>query len=191
MPDFDDLARKAVGTLFSDVVSADRFKKWRVGVVPGVADMLSQYAYGEIFWKKSLGRPNTSKLSEAATVDAWRDEKVLVGDIGGAARWKTIRVPYFPSWWDGKDDGKYWRVSYMVPNMTVGLSVDGLTEHSTYTYIVPQLKLDIPWKIPDGRFGIGNTGLRTLEPPSVAFVKTKNAVHFSFEVVRISLFVSP
>ena len=173
MPDFDDLARKAVGTLFSDVVSADRFKKWRVGLVPGVADTLSQYAYGEIFWKKSLGRPNTTKLSETVTVEAWRDEKLLVGDIGGAAHWITIRVPYYPSWWDGKDDGKYWRVSYMVPNLTVGLSVDGLTEHSTYTYIVPKLKLDIPWKIPGGRFGIGNTGLRTLEPPGVAFVKTE------------------
>ena len=191
MPDFDDLVRKSVGTLFSDVVSGDRFRKWRVGVVASIADTLSQYAFGEILWKKSLGRPNTTKLSEAVTVEAWRDEKLLVGDIGGAAQWKTVRVPYFPSWWDGKDDGKYWRVSYMVPNVTVGLSVDGMTEHSTNTYIVPQLKLDIPWTIPAARFGIGNVGLRTLEPPRVAFVKTKKAVRFSFDVVLKSLFVSP
>jgi hypothetical protein len=146
MPDFDTLARESVGTLFSDVVSADRFRKWRVGVVEGVANTLSQYAFGEIFWKKSLGRPNTTKLSEAVTVEAWRDEMVLVGDIGGAAHWQPIHVPYHPSWWDGKDDGEYWRVSYMVPNLTVGLSADGLAEHSTYTYIVPQLKRGIPWK---------------------------------------------
>ena len=191
MPDFDALAIESVGTLFSDVVSADRFTKWRVGIVAGVAETLSQYAFGEIFWKKSLGRPDTTKLSEAVTVEAWRDEKVLIGDIGGAAQWKTIRSPYYPSWWDGKDDGEYWRVSYMVPNLTEGLSVDGLSEHSTYTYIVPHMKLDIPWKIPGGRFGIGNLGLRALEPPRVAFVKTKKSVHFSFEVALKSLFASP
>lgn len=191
MPDFDTLARESVGTLFSDVVSADRFRKWRVGVVEGVANTLSQYAFREIFWKKSLGRPNTTKLSEAVTVEAWRDEMVLVGDIGGAAHWQPIHVPYHPSWWDGKDDGEYWRVSYMVPNLTVGLSADGLAEHSTYTYIVPQLKRGIPWKIPSGRFGIQNIRLRSLEPPGVAFVKKEESVHFSFEVVLKSLFVSP
>ncbi|MDQ3010440.1 MAG: hypothetical protein M3X11_07025, partial [Acidobacteriota bacterium] len=134
MPDFDDLARESVGTLFSDVVSAARFKKWRVAIVAGVADTLSQYAFGEIFWKKSLGRPNTTKLSEAVTVEAWRDEKLLVGDVGGAAHWKTIRMPYYPSWWDGKDDGRYWRVFYMVPNLQVGVPVDGRAELFTYTY---------------------------------------------------------
>ena len=115
MPDFDDLALESVGTLFSDVVSADRFKKWRVGVVPGVADTLSQYGFGEIFWKRSLGRPNTTKLSEAVTVKAWRDEKFLVGAIGGAAHWETIRAFDYPSWWDGKDDGEYWRFPRWCP----------------------------------------------------------------------------
>jgi hypothetical protein len=188
MPDIYDLARESVGTLFSDVVSADRFKKWRAGVKEGVADKLSQYAFGEIFWKKSLGHPNTLKLSEAVTVEAWHIEEKNVGSPD-APIWKPVSRLYYPSWWDGKDDGEYWRVSYMVPNLKVGLSVDG--EHDTKTYIAPQLKFDIPWNIPGGRFGIGNIGFRALEPPQVAFVKTEKSVHFSFEVVLKSLFVSP
>lgn len=79
----------------------------------------------------------------------------------------------------------------MVPNLTVGLTVGGRPEHTEYTYIVPQLKRDIPWKIPGGRFGIGKLGLRALEPPGVAFVKTEKSALFTFEVVLKSLFVSP
>ena len=191
MPDIYDLARVSVGTLFSDVVSADRFKKWRAGVVVSVADKLSQYAFGEIFWRKSLGRPNTTKLSEAITIEAWQDEEAH----DRPDHWTPFRGPRYPAWWDGKDDGEYWRVSYMVPNLAEGLSVglpnDTEPPHIAYTHIVPQLKLDVPWQIPGSRFGIGNTGLRTLEPPGVAFVKPKTSVHFSFEVVLKSLFVSP
>ena len=190
MPKFEDVARRSVNTLFSDIVSADRFTKWRAGIEVGVVDKLSQYAFGEIFWKKSLGRPNTPTLSEGVTVESWRVEMVLVGDIAGAARWQPLRVPYSPSWWDGKSDGEYWRVSYMVPNLTVGVTADGLPEHFENTYIVPQLKRDIPWKIPGGRFGIGSLGLRALEPPGVTFVKREESVRFSFEVVLKSLFVS-
>jgi hypothetical protein len=191
MPDLYDLARESVATLFSDVVSADRFKKWRAGVKEGVADKLSQYAFGEIFWKKSLGHPNTMKLSEAVTVEAWSIEEKNVGPPDGAQIWKPFRSPHYPSWWDGKYNGEYWRVSYMVPNLTVGLSVDGNPEHYTKTYIAPQLKFDIPWNVPGGRFGRGNIGFRTLEPPYVVFVKKEESVHFSFEVVLKSLFISP
>lgn len=90
-----------------------------------------------------------------------------------------------------KDDGEYWRISYMVPNLTVGLPLDGKPEHTEYTYIVPQLKSDTHWRIPGGRLGIGNIGLRALEPSSVMFVKRQQWAHFSFEVVLKSLFVSP
>ncbi len=189
MPHFDEVTR--LGALFSDVVSVDRFMKWKVDVVRGVDNTLSQYAFGEIFWKKALGRPNASRLSEGFTVEAWRTEMVLVGDVGGAAHWQPVRVPYLPSWWDGKDDGAYWRVVYMVPNLPVGESSDGLPEHSTYTHILPHLRHDIGWEIPGGRFGIGSAGLRGLVPPEVVFVKKEAPVHFSFEVVLRSLFISP
>ena len=191
MPDFHELALESVSTLFSEVLSPNRFKKWRARVVPDVAALLSQYAFGEIFWKKSLGRPNTTKLSEAVTVEAWEVEERLVGSPGGAARWETLRRPYFPSWWDGKDDGRYWRVSYMVPNLSEGETVDGRPEHFKHTYIVPHLKPDISWNIPSGRISAGNTGFRTLEPPRVVFVKLKKSAHFSFEIVRKPLLVSP
>jgi hypothetical protein len=191
LPNFNELARESVGLLFSDIVSADRFTSWRAGVVEGAAATLSQYAFGEIFWRQALGRPDTTKLSDAVTIESWRDDSVLAGDINGAATWKTIRAPYYPSWWDGKNDGEYWRVTYMVPNLTVGLSVDGLPEHSTQTHIRPQLNSDVTWTIPGGRLGIGNTGFRTLKTSEVVFIKTDKSVHFSFEVVLRSFFMSP
>ena len=191
MPDLHEVALESVRTLFSEVLSPNRFKKWRARVAPDAAALLSQYAFGEIFWKKSLGRPNTTKLSEAVTVEAWQDEEALVGDIGGGAHWVTFRNPRFPSWWDGKDDGRYWRVSYMVPNLSVQVTVDGLPTHFRHTYIVPHLKPDTSWNIPSGKSVIANTGFRTLEPPRVVFVKTEKSAHFSFEVVRKPLLVSP
>lgn len=189
MPHFDDLAR--LNTLFSGVVSVDRFKKWKAEIVRDAGTNLGRYAFGQIFWKKSLGRPNNATLSEGLAVEAWRVEMHLVGDVGGAPHWQPLRVPCSPSWWDGKDDSKYWHVPYMVPNLTEGASTDGLPEHSTYTYIVPRLNPGTAWTIPGGRFGIGSAGLRAFKPHGVAFIKKKGPVYFPFEIVLRSLSVGP
>ena len=64
MPHIDDLAR--LNMLFSRVLFPQAASRsGRAEIVRNTGTNLSQYAFGEIFWKKSLGRPNTATLSEA------------------------------------------------------------------------------------------------------------------------------
>ena len=135
----------------------------------------------------ALGRPTTASLSTAFTVEAWRDEARLVGDVGGAAHWQVLPVPSAPSWWDGKDDPEHWRVPYMIPNMAPGKAVDGI--HNEYTHIVPHLVPGVRWDS-DGKGVHMRIGFRTLHPHGAVFVKEAGASYFSFEVVVEPLMVS-
>lgn len=191
MPHIDDLVRESVHDLFTNGASRGPFNRWRDSVNPGIATALSEYAFGEIFWKKHLGRPSTLKLSDGFTMEAWRDDVVLVGDIGASARWQPLRVPYQPSLWDGQDDDEHWRVSFMVPGLKAGASVDGLAEHSIYTHIVPHFQRAVSWTTDGGRFRLVPVGLRALDPPQVAFVKPQSLVHLIFEVVLTRAVVLP
>ena len=184
MTNIDRVAPNALKTLFSDVVSAERFRNWKASDA-GVAGMLSTYTMGEIYWRKAIGRPHTASLSEGFVIEAWRDEMILVGQVGGAAHWQPVKSPYFPSWWDGKDDGEYWRVPFMIPNLKDGRSSDGA--HDEYTHIEPHFRENVWWRVPGGRFGIGSAGHRAFEPDKAVFVKLAGAVHLCFEVVTQAL----
>jgi len=188
MSKFHDAAKDSLQSLFSHPVSAERFKSWRTDLVPDIGRLLSGYGLGEIFWKKSLGRPKTASLSQAFTVEAWRDEEILVGDVGGAAHWQLLRVPYAASWWDGKDDAEHWRVPYMIPSMAPGEATDGV--HNEYTHIVPHMVPGVRWD-GDGAVVHARIGFRAFHPQSAVFVKGPATSHFSFEVVLEPLLVSP
>jgi hypothetical protein len=53
MPDFKD-ARAAVDKLFSDALSPERFESWRAETEN--FGILDRDAFGEIFWRKPLGK---------------------------------------------------------------------------------------------------------------------------------------
>jgi hypothetical protein len=186
-----NLVQESVHDLFATGASRSRFKRWKDSVDPGVATVLGGYAFGEIVWKKQLGRPNTIKLSDGFSIEAWRDDMVLVGDIGAAAHWQPLHTPYQPSWWDGQEDAEHWRVSFMVPDMKAGASVDGLTGHSTYTHIVLHFQRGVSWLADGGPFRYAPVGLRVFDPPHVVFVKPQTFVYFSFEVVLTRALVFP
>ena len=185
MPDFK-AAQAAVGKLFSGALSSNCFEKWRAGLIGDLAEILDRYAFGEIFWRKALGRPHTPSLSEGFEIEAWHDEWVLVGTPGGAAHWQVLQAPYSPSWWDGQSDDEYWRVSFLVPNLVQGHSIDG--EHDEHTHVVPSIRRAVWWTCHGGPFGVAAAGMRKLEPPAAIFVKGEGGVHLSFEVV-VSLFI--
>lgn len=183
MPDPTDIARD-VSHLLSDTISADRFRDWRM---TDVAPVLGDYVFGEIFWKKSIGRPNFDKLSDGFTIDAWHDEMVLVGTPGGAAHWITLPAPHQASWWDAPPDEDFWRISFMVPGLARGKAVDGI--HHQHSHIVPKLVKKVSWTIPGGEYGIGAAGLKAIEPSGATFTGESGPLHLSFEVVLKSLFV--
>ena len=139
--EYFDRAKAAAEKLFKGPISAGRFREWVRNDSAGLG--FKTYAFGEIFWDKAIGRPQTASLSEGFTIEAWHDEKFLAGQIGGAAAWTTVRAPHYPSWWDGHDDDKFWRVSFMVPDLHDGRVTDGI--HNRLTYIVPRLVGDVSW----------------------------------------------
>ena len=188
MPNKFDQARESVSALFSDIISAERFKIWRA---KSPTLVLKSYVLGEIFWRKSLGRPDTQKLSDAFTVEAWHEQFELYGLSGSLPEWQPMTVPNYPSWWDGKEDSEYWRVAYLVPDVPSGASNDNREEHFGHAHIVPHLKTGVRWKGPDGKLIFGSGARRGFEPPAVVFVKTDESAHFSFEVVTRLVFVSP
>lgn len=186
-----DIARESMGVLISDAMTKDKFVKWRNDLAESAGRILGRYAFGEIFWRKSLGRPTSARLSDAFTIEAWRDDPQLVGHIGGAAEWIPLRFPYSPSLWDGKDDGEYWRVAYSIANLANGETMDGNPEHFTHTHIVPHFAKGVAWDAPGGLQARLMVGMKTFEPSGVSFVKTDGPVHFSFEIVRRIPRISP
>lgn len=173
-----DVSADSLGQLLDGVLSADRFKKWRASIVGGSAKILGRYAFGEIFWKKALGRPNTANLSDGFEIDAKHFEVFSNYAPGGVVYPVSFDLPYFASWWDGKDDDDHWRISFMVPNMIAGEP----------TQITPRLKTRIAWLVPGGRLGIRPGEFRTRNPHFAAFVKKEGPVYFQFEVILKSLF---
>jgi hypothetical protein len=181
----NEIAKDSLKVLFSDVVSANRFRQWKTSDSGG-AGLFSQYALGEIFWKKAIGRPSTALLRDGFSIDASYEVWVLLPVEGGAA-WERLLTPCIASWWDGKNDNEYWRVPFMVGKIPSGRTLDNDPLHSLYTHITPSLQRNVPWTS-GGRFGVGSLGIRTIEPHAAVFVKEEGAVNLSFEVVLKSPF---
>lgn len=179
MPNWD-IARESLGVLVSEALTPGRFRKWKTSLTVEAGQTLSKYGFGEIFWRKSLGKPTSAHLADAFTLECWREQIVLVGQIGGPARETPLRVPYAPSLWDGKDDDTHWRVLYMIPNLAKDI-----------THLVPHFNRDVPWTGSNVPLGLELIGPKALEPSGVTFEKEDGPVHFSFEVVRRPLLVSP
>lgn len=179
MPNWD-IARESLGVLVSTAITPKRFTKWKTSLDTEAGQVLGKYCFGEIVWRKRMGKPTSAKLSDAFFLECWREEIVLVGNIGGPAKETPIRVPYFPTLWDGKADKDHWRVLFMIPNLA-----------KDTTHLVPHFDRDVPWTGSSIPLGFELIGPKAFEPVGVTFEKKDGPVHFSFEVVRRPLLVSP
>jgi hypothetical protein len=177
----DPLVVESFKALFSDVVSHDRFEQWKEDYQQ-IAAVFDDYLFGEIFWRKAMGRPKTAKVSEGFLIQSWRNTKILAPKPSGLGTiW--IKIPHSPIWWDGKDDAEYWRVPYLISAIPFGHRKDLVFgDFDEATFVVPGFS-DVPWEVPGGEFGIGHLGMRVFEPREAVFVKEKGSAHFSFEVV--------
>lgn len=171
--------------LISDVLNADRFRDW-VKEHDG-ARQLADYVFGEIYWHKSIGKPNTDTLAKAFLITSWRTIRIIVGTPDGLKS-EDVTLPHVPTWHDGKDDGEYWRVNYVITGVPFGHRKDPIFgNYDEITFIEPTFVNGITWSVPGGQFSIHAVGPRRIYPPSVAFVKEGGPVHISFQVTRQNL----
>jgi hypothetical protein len=175
-----DLTRDALNVLYGDVVTPDRFREWKRSEVSSVA-LLDNYAVGEIHRVKSLGRPDTTTLSEGFAFEASQEQWVQTQTVPGTIKFERFPIPRRVSWWDGKSDDERWRVAFLLGGLVAGQTVD--PEYNLYTHILPSLQRSVQWSNPGGEFGVATTGYRTIDPPAAHFVKNPGIVHVSFEVV--------
>lgn len=145
--------------------------------------------YGEIFWRKALGRPDTTTLSEGFEIKACYDKWTTVGAPGsGSGVDIALPTPYGVSWWDGPSDNEYYRIWFIIPNLHDGRAND--PKWNSYTHVMPVIRREVRWTVPGGLFGSGSVGVRRLEPQATAFVFGKDPVRLSFEVV-LGLYTPP
>jgi hypothetical protein len=152
--------------------------------IPVHLEVYDNYADGEIFWSKAIGRPETATLSEGFKLEAFQEIwfykiPVLPDDPDPFERKPWPRTI---TWWDGQDDDEYWRIEYLAGDLVVGKHPTN-PEFDLYTHIHPTLIRTVPWTYPGGRFGIASNGSKELEPPGAHFVKTVGVVRPKFEVV--------
>ncbi|MFL6846729.1 MAG: hypothetical protein ACJ8ER_17830 [Allosphingosinicella sp.] len=186
MPKDEDVAQLALKHLFDGVLSPERFSSWKAEL-GGTIETLRTYAFGEIFWRKSIGRPHTPALADGFTIEAMTDESIFVVDADGSSHWQPWQLHYQPSWWDGKDDDEFWRVGFIVPDIQDGRAVDGI--HNRSTAVLPRLLNDVWWIGPEGAPDIVTSLQRMIVGDWAVFVKGDTSVHLSFEVMVKSLTV--
>jgi hypothetical protein len=178
---FDTVAHEKLQSLVSVDVTKSRFRHWRTSE-RALADLFEQYAFGEIFWRKSLGRPHTPSLSEGFLIES--TEEQWVQDFTKLKGVRQINAPKIPTWRDAPDNAEYWRISFMIPGLVDGRVKDG-SLNDNHTIVVPLLHKDVWWTAP----GASSepvpvlTALRVFDPPYAVFVMGKGPIHLSFEVV--------
>lgn len=149
--------------------------------VPVEIEALDNYAAGEIFWSKAVGRPETNTLSEGFNLEASQETWLPKAVPPDGIKWERLPLPRNVTWWDGREDEDYWRVNFWVASLERGETTD--PRYNLYTYILPTLVRTVRWTYPGGRFGIASQGRKTLEPPGAHFVKRLGVVRPAFEVV--------
>jgi len=153
-----------------------------------VVDLASELIIGEIFWRKSIGRPRTSTLSEAFNVYAW-----TVTDPKG----KDSPLPYVPrlvKLKDAKDDVQFWRVSYVVFGVEAGhhelpFDIPSMpVSWDDYTHVVPKFN-NVQWEGPvSSQSDISvYRPYRVFVPFEIVFLKSPVADSQSIQIVQSHL----
>jgi hypothetical protein len=181
-----ELVKKGIESLYSDILTPKRFVHWK-NSDKNIIKVFDDYVFGEIFWRKSIGRPTTEKLRDAFIITAAIHSKIKVNKDEKVGL-KTWTLELCPWWGDGKSDDEYWRVSYRIPNVTPGQHHHEQhigEDWDDLTWITPKFVKGVPWKVPGGKFGVGDIGVRVFEPaPPVVFMKEAGGPKYiSFEVV--------
>jgi hypothetical protein len=158
----------AVTEFLTAGLSAKRFTDLKVGGSDHA--FFRNAVFGEIIWRKSIGRPATPQLHVAFTASA--DSPFVATDFDSPTG-KTppgLVTPYFPVLWDAPEEAQQWRVNVMIPNI----------DFDAVLRIRITLNDNVAWKKPDGTNA--RPWLLALDPPNLAFAKGMRPAHFTVNV---------
>jgi len=160
-----ELVKKGIESLYSDILTPKRFVDWK-NSDKDIIKLFDDYVFGEIFWRKSIGRPTTERLRDAFIITSETHSKMKDQDnnIVGLV---PVTMEYSPWWGDGKSDDEYWRVSYRIPDIKPGqhhLEPNIGEDWDDLTWITPKFVKGVSWKVPGGEFGVAGIGVRVFEP---------------------------
>lgn len=177
-----------LSSLYGDVVSVDRFRRWKTEHEP-IANALNNCVVGEIYWSKALGRPKTERLRDAFNVESWRTVRHIITKNGVQFEDdEGNTLPHRSSWWDGQEDGEFWRVAYLISDVPNGHRVDPIFgTFEEYTFVVPTLVRGVGWDMPGGILAEGAYGPRVLRPHRAVFVKSDGVKQISFRLIADTL----
>jgi hypothetical protein len=181
-----DKAIVTVGPLFSSTFSHDRFLRWKAGN-DEIADIFDKCILGEIYWRKSIGRPKTKSgtLAEGFSLRVWTEQHFKIDK-----KWKLRN--HFPAvkLWDAEDDAQFWRVGYLVSGVEPGHFPGNIdTNDPPYddlTHIVPVFN-KVPWHGPPPPHEDDYLGFRVFLSYEIILVKEAGADHRSIQVVHSHL----
>jgi len=138
MPRLSDAALADLGHVLKTHGGAEPLQLWaRTAEIDGI--MLGSWCMGSIFWEKSLGVPETARLSDAFVVEL-SDIRLVQGGAPGSGGGPLIplREPFFATVFDGQpDDTHYWvhflRTGLKSGTFTLQVSLSpGVTWHRTW-----------------------------------------------------------
>ena len=149
-------------------VTADALDHWAAKSTIR-ADILANTVWGEIRWRKHIGRPLAATLASAFVIEhtSWQWVKEFKG---GAVTYIQLLVPHpAPQKHDGPDDDTYHRVSFMAE----------ANQHESEIRV--RFAPHVGW---DGRVQLIGPGYKTIEPAARVFLKASNReVLEPFEVI--------
>ena len=103
---------QSLSDLLVKPVTATRFNEWKTHL--GDVFAIKGTVFGSIRWAKTMRPLITQNHADAFTLVLTHTQDILVGTIGGEARWETVIAPNNPpSKWSGPDDDQYYRVSFL------------------------------------------------------------------------------
>lgn len=168
-----------------------QLSKWLAQGHEVADDAYQNSVVGEIYWRKSMGRPKNLPLSDAFTITSWSDYVHSLDSAHPTQLVADITQPHIVKLWDGPSDDTFWRVSFhisgVIPGHVAGNPDIGILPYDNFTYIVPTFN-DVPWQGAEPTTAATPTSFaqpyRVFAPYEIQFVKAPGPDVRSIQIVK-------
>jgi hypothetical protein len=166
----------------SFAMHVERWKQRNVAIAHLFVDCI----VGEIFWRKTLGRPKIANLAHGFVLMPWTWVHEAIPDESGALALRPLATPLNYRLSSLADDEHFWRVGYVVEHVPIGPHPfnTGFGAYDDWTDVVPDFAKGVPWEHPQGPLiDPVLQGFRTFTPLQCVVSKRPGPVQQDFEVI--------